>query len=178
MSPFFDRMLRAARLEPQLYEEVEHDPSALGQAVGVVVLSSVAAGVGHAIDGQGNLFVGIIGALIGWAAWSVMIWLVGTKLLPEPQTEADIGQLLRTIGFSAAPGVLRIFGFLPLIGGLVKLVASVWMLVAMIIAVRQALDYQGNGRAVLVCVIGWVVAVVIQMLILAPFALGAMFLAL
>jgi hypothetical protein len=98
---------------------------------------------------------------VGWFIWAGLTFLIGTKILPEPQTKADLGELLRTIGFSASPGVLRIFGMIPLLGGLIALAASVWMLVAMIVAVRQALDYTSTGRAVGVCVIGWLVQVAI-----------------
>lgn len=163
MSQLTDRMLRAAKLDVTLYEEVEKDQTAFSQAMLVVVISSVAAGLG-AIGriGVGGVIVGTIGALIGWYVWAFLTYVIGTKLLPEAQTKADVGQLLRTIGFSSAPGVIRIIGIIPAISGLVNLAASVWMLVAMVIAVRQALDYTTTLRAVGVCLIGWV----IQMLVL------------
>jgi hypothetical protein len=163
MSKLTDRMLRAAKLEPGLYEEVEADQSALPDAMLVVVISSVAAGVG-AIGrvGLGGILIGTIAALIGWYIWAYLTFLIGTKLLPEPQTKADMGELLRTIGFSSSPGVIRILGVIAPLSGLVNLIAAVWMLTAMVIAVRQALDYKTTIRAVGVCLIGWV----IQMLIL------------
>jgi len=89
------------------------------------------------------------------------VYIIGTKVLPEPQTRSDLGELLRTTGFAASPGLLRVLGVIPLIGGLIMPAVTIWMLVAMIIAVRQALDYQSTGRAVVVCLIGWVVFVVI-----------------
>jgi len=168
MHQLWDRMLRAAKLEPALYEEVEHDKTATGQALAAVALSSVAAGLGGVGLGLPGLIGSAIAALISWFLWSLVVYLVGTKLMPEPQTEADLGQLLRTIGFSASPGVLRIFAFIPLLGWLISTIAGVWMLVAMVIAVRQALDYQSTGRAVLVCVIGFVAAMIVQFLVLAP----------
>lgn len=165
MSPYFNRMLRAAKLEPALYEEVEHDTSAMGQAMGVVVLSSVAAGIGSISAGVGQgLVLGIITSLISWFIWAGLTYVIGTRLLPTPQTEADYGQLLRTIGFSSSPGLIRVIGIIPGLSGLVSLVASVWMLVAMVIAVRQALDYTSTWRAVGVCLIGWIVQLVIMVL--------------
>lgn len=177
MNQLFDRMLRAARLEPSLYEEVEHDRTATGQAMAVVLMSSVAAGLGGIAFGLPGLFAGALAALVSWFLWSAIVYLVGTRLLPEPQTEADLGQLLRTIGFSAAPGVLRIFAFIPLLGWLVSTAASIWMLVAMVVAVRQALDYRSTGRAVAVCLVGFVGAMIVQAIILLPFGLAAAFFA-
>jgi hypothetical protein len=162
MTSFKDRMIRAAKLDVDLYEEVEADKGAMGQAMTVVILSSVAAGTGSlGMDGSGNVLVGTIGALVGWYIWAYLTYFIGTKFLPEPQTSADHGELLRTIGFSSSPGLIRILGIIPGVGGLIFLVASIWMLVAMIIAVRQALDYKSTFRAVGVCLVGWT----IQMLI-------------
>ena len=162
MGGFISRMIRAAKLDVQLYEEVEADQSAMGQAMGVVVLSSVAAGIGSSgVLGLGGMFAGVIAALVGWFIWAYLTYFIGTKLLPEPQTRADHGELLRTIGFSSSPGLIRVFGIVPALAGIVFLVAAIWMLVAMVIAVRQALDYTSTMRAVGVCLIGWIVQGVI-----------------
>nr|HID58741.1 hypothetical protein [Desulfobacterales bacterium] len=156
MTSLKDRIIRAAKLDVHLYEEVEADTEATGQAMGVVVLSSIAGGVGSiGTGGLGGVLMGTIAALTGWCIWAYLTYLIGTKLLPEPQTKADYGELLRTIGFSSSPGLVRVLGIIPGLAGLVFLVASVWMLVAMVIAVRQALDYQSTLRAVGVCIIGW-----------------------
>ena len=172
MTSFLERMLRAAKLDVNLYEEVEADTGAMRQAMGVVVLSSVAAGIGG-IDtgGLGGLLMGTIAALIGWYIWAFLTYYIGTKFLPEPQTRADLGELLRTIGFSSSPGLIRILGIIPGLGGVVFLVASIWMLVAMVIAVRQALDYESTLRAVGVCVIGWIIQTLIFVLLF--FILGS-----
>ena len=176
MANLIDRMVRASKLDINLYEEVEADKSSMGQAITVVVISSVASGIGTiGILGIQGLIVGTISALIGWLVWAYLTYLIGTKLLPEPQTKADVGELLRTIGFSSAPGVLRIFGFIPLVGAIISFVASIWMLVAMIIAVRQALDYKSTWRAIGVCVIGFVVYLVIIALIFSVLGLPAAF---
>jgi len=156
MSSFVDRVVGAARLDARVYEEVEADPSAMGQAMAVVVAAALAAGIGSLRGGATGAVVAVVGGLVGWFAWAIVTWLIGTKLLPEPTTSADLGQMLRTIGFSAAPGVLNVLGIIPLLGWLVTFVAWVWQLVAMVVAVRQALDYKSTGRAVLVCFIGWV----------------------
>lgn len=166
MASLTDRMIRAAKLDITLYEEVEADKGAMGQAVGVVILASVAAGIGYVgTTGIAGLIFGTIAALVAWFVWAFLTFFIGTKLLPEPQTQADYGELLRTIGFSSSPGVLRVLGIIPLLGAIVNIVVAIWMLVAMVIAVRQALDYKSTGRAVGVCLIGWVV----QTLIIALF---------
>ncbi|MES1938775.1 hypothetical protein T5B8_00960 [Salinisphaera sp. T5B8] len=159
-------MIGAAKLHAPTYEEVEHDRGATGQAALIVVLASLAAGIG-AIGGGGigYLLLNAVAALLGWLIWAALIWAIGTKLLPEAQTEADVGQLLRTLGFAATPGLLRIFGIIPVIGTLVVFVVSIWMLATTVIAVRQALDYQSTLRAVGVCIVGWL----IQLLILGLF---------
>ncbi|MCH7764057.1 MAG: YIP1 family protein [Candidatus Marinimicrobia bacterium] len=171
MTGFQDRMLRAAKLDVNLYEEVEADTGAIRQAMGVVVLSSIAAGIGSiGTGGLGGILMGTIAALIGWYVWAYITYYIGTKFLPEPQTKADLGELLRTIGFSSSPGLIRVLGIIPGLGAVVFLVASVWMLVAMVIAVRQALDYESTLRAVGVCVIGWIIQALI--LVLLFFILG------
>jgi hypothetical protein len=158
MASFTDRMIRAAKLDAALYEEVEADKGAMGQAMGVVILSSVAAGIGTInVTGTSGLIFGTVVALIGWFIWAFLTYYIGTRLLPEPQTKADYGELLRTIGFSSSPGVLRVLAIIPALGAIINFIIGIWMLVAMVIAVRQALDYDSTWRAVGVCLIGWIV---------------------
>ncbi|MFW5775121.1 MAG: YIP1 family protein [Chitinivibrionales bacterium] len=158
MSDFGSRVGKAIMLDKGIYEEVEADSSALGQATGVVVLSSIAAGIGtYQQAGAIGLVLGLVSALLGWYIWAYLTYFIGAKLLPESQTEADHGQLLRTLGFASAPGLFRVFGIVPLLGGVVMFVASLWMLAATVIAVRQALDYTSTARAFGVCLIGWLI---------------------
>ena len=134
----------------------------MGQAMTVVILSSAAAGIGTiGAIGLKGLILGTITALVGWFIWAYLTYAIGTKLLAEPQTKADYGELLRTIGFSSSPGVLRLFGIIPMLGNTLNLICGIWMLVAMVIAVRQALDYESTWRAVGVCLIGWIVQIAI-----------------
>ena len=166
MSSLVDRMWRACKLDARLYEEVEADESSLGQAMLVIVFSSLAAGIGAiSILGIGGLLTGTISALAGWYVWAYLTYLIGTRLLPERDTEANPGQLLRTLGFASAPGLIRVLGIIPFLRPVVFFGGSLWMLVAMIIAVRQALDYRSTARAVIVCLIGWVVQVLLLILV-------------
>ena len=161
MRHFVNRIIRAGKLDVTLYEEVEHDKTAMGQAIGVIVLSSLAAGIGTFGIGLKGMGINAIGAIIGWYIWAYLTYFIGTRFLAEPQTEADHGQLLRTIGFASAPGLLRVLGIVPGIRDIVFLLTSIWMLVAMVIAVRQALDYTSTLRAVGVCLLGWIVYAII-----------------
>ena len=171
MSSLTDRMMRAARLDVDLYEEVEADQGAMGQAVTAVVLSSAAAGVATiAATGVSGMVLGTIGALLGWLVWAYLTYLIGTRILPEPQTKADVGELMRTLAFASSPGVIRVVGIVPGLMRLSFFVAGVWMFVAMVIAVRQALDYTSTVRAAGVCLIGFLVQVVILAVVFA--ALG------
>jgi hypothetical protein len=166
MSGLMNRIVRASKFDVHLYEEVEADKGAMGQAMGVVVLSSIAAGIGS--FGKGGLLgilLGVVFALIGWYIWAYLTYLIGTKVLPEPQTRADPGELLRTIGFSSSPGLIRVLGIIPGLAGVIFFAASVWMLVAMVIAVRQSLDYKSTLRAIGVCLIGWIIQSLILLLL-------------
>lgn len=173
MSNLSNRMMRAARLDVDLYEEVEADKDAMGQAVAAIILSSMAAGIATiAVRGVGGVVLEMIGALFAWVVWACLTYLIGTRILPEPQTKADVGQILRTLGFASSPGVIRVVGIVPGLMRLSFLVAAVWMFVAMVIAVRQALDYTSTVRAIGVCLIGFLVQVVILAVVFA--ALGGL----
>jgi hypothetical protein len=140
---FWQRIVRAAKLDSSLYEEVEKDNQALPQAMAVVLLSAVAAGIGSISKiGISGIFIGALIGLVAWYIWAMLTYLIGTKLLPEKETKADLGELLRTIGFSSSPGIIRVLGVI-------------------VVAVKCALDYKSIWRAVGVCLIGWVAQVLI-----------------
>jgi hypothetical protein len=169
---FLQRLVGAAALDTAIYEEVEADESATIQALAVVLLSSVAAAIGAAgMEGPrvtNVVFAGVV-SLVTWAAWAAITYQIGTRILPGMRTDANVGQLMRTLGFAATPGLLRCLGVMPAVFYPVFAVTSVWMLAAMVVAVRQALDYQSTMRAVGVCVLGWLLALVMT------FVLGMLF---
>ena len=149
-------------LEPLTFEEIEADTSATGQALTVVVFASVAAGIGAGLlFGPLALVRETLAALVGWVMWAVVTYLLGARMMPEPDTKTDMGELLRVIGFSYAPNLFNIFAFIPIIGWVVRSIVACWLLAAMVIAVRQALDYRSTARAALVVFIGWLVFVII-----------------
>lgn len=162
------RMIGAAKLDIAIYEEVEADTSATRQAMVVVVLVALATGIGTlGSGGPAGLVVGIVAGIGLWALWAWITYFVGTTLLKTAETKANWGQLARTLAFAQSPGVLKVFGFIPVLGPLVFAIASIWQLVAMVIAIRQALDYTSTWRAVGVAVIGFIPYAIVSGLVYA-----------
>jgi hypothetical protein len=153
---FVRRMLGAAMFDRRVYEDVESDPTATMPALGVVVLSSVAAGIALRA-GWSGLVVGVLASLFTWYLWALVTWWIGTRLLPTPATRATQGELLRTLGFASAPGIVQVLGVLPGLARPAFVVAALWMLATAVVGVRQALDYDSTARAIAVVGIGWLV---------------------
>lgn len=162
------RLIGAMALDRAIYEEVEADESATAQAFLVVVASSVAAGIGLRSPDT-HTFASIVFlsmlALLTWMGWALLTFEIGTRLMPERTTKSDVGELLRTIGFAATPGLLRVLGVMPDVMVPVHLVATLWMLAAMVIAVQQALDYRSTTKAVAVCGLALVLSVSIAIVL-------------
>lgn len=146
------RMLGAATLNIDTFEEVEHDETATMQAAAVVAMVAVSSAIGAAGDGGGSILFAPVAQIIAWLIWAGVTYLIGTKIFAGTATW---GEMLRTLGFAQSPGVLYLFGVLPFLGGMIRSVIAIWMLVAGVIAVRQALDFS-TGKAVLTVLIGWV----------------------
>ena len=157
------RMIGASRLDIHIFEDVEEDTSATKQALSVVLLVALATGIASmGTVGLLGLLVGVVVAVVGWAIWAWIVYFIGTKILPGHETHADWGQLARSLGFAQSPGVFRVLGVVPVVGGIIFLVASVWMLVTMVIAVRQALDYTSTLRAIGVVLLGFIPYVILM----------------
>lgn len=155
------RMIGAAMLNVATYEEVEADRTATGQAAAVVGIVAVATAIGAIGEGTGGIIAGLISAFVGWLVWSALTYVVGTRLFGGT---ADMGEMLRTIGFAQAPGVLNVLGIIPILGGLVRFVVFLWILVAVVIAIRQALDFS-TGKAVGTALIGAIAYIAIMMVV-------------
>lgn len=166
---FVQRMLGASMLDIATYEEVEHDLDATVQAAGVVVLVAICAAIGGSGDGGGGIIGRPIAQLLGWLVWSGVTFFIGTRLF---QGEATWGELLRTIGFAQSPGVLFLAGVVPLVGGLASAVAGVWMLIAGLIAIRQALDVS-TGQALITAFLGWLAFVAVGFVLTLAFGIPA-----
>ena len=160
---FAQRVKGVLLLDARTFEDIEADTTANTQALLVVVAGSLAAGLGAGVRlGFAGLLRETLGGLIGWVMWAGVTWFIGAKLLPEPQTRTNMGELLRVIGYAYAPNLFAFFAFLPALGVVVGTVVAFWLLAATIIAVRQALDYVSTLRAATVVFIGWLIFVVIQ----------------
>ena len=152
---FLNRVFRAIKIDIDLYEEVEKDKSATLQAGIVVVLSSLAAGVGALQMGASNFLIAPILSLLSWYVWAYVIYFVGVKLFGGANTKSNHGELLRTIGFSSAPGLIRIFGVTPDLMTVTFIGSAFWMLACMVVAVKSALDYDSLLKSFGVVVVAW-----------------------
>ena len=158
MASLPERMVGAMRADVKTFQEIEADPNALTQAVMVIVIAAIASLIGNIFrSGIGAGIFGLVASLIGYAVWTVMIVLIGTKLMPEPTTKADFAEGFRVIGFTASPGVFNILAIIPFLGPLISFLIGIWMLVIGVIAVREVLDYSSTGRAFIVCLIAFII---------------------
>ena len=156
---YLEKLYRAVILDSELYEEVEADKTLTRQALMTVALVAMIEGIFSLGAQNQGLLIGlsqsILGSITRWVMWAFFIAFVGTRILPEPETESNTGELLRTLGFAYAPGVLYVFSSLPIIGSIVQLLVPLWQLAAMVVAVRQALDFSSTTRAIGVCVVAF-----------------------
>jgi hypothetical protein len=168
-------MVRASQLDTSLYEEVERDTTQTNNALIVVVISALASGIGSAIGAVSNpqagnavlaLVAGLVGAVVAWAVVTGFIYLIGTRLFGGTATW---GEVMRTVGYANAPGVLNILGFIPVLGGLIRLAVSIWVIVTTVVAIRQALDVS-TGKAIVAGILGWICGAIVLAIIFAIFA--------
>jgi hypothetical protein len=169
MASLGERMVGAMKADVKTFQEIEADPGAIGQAVTVIVIAGVAALIGNVFrSGVFGGMMALILSLISYALWSLLVVLIGTKLMPEPSTKADFNEAFRVIGFTAAPGVFNLLAIIPFLGPLISLVIAIWTLIIGVIAVREVLDYSNTARAIIVCLIAMVVVWVVTVLVLTP----------
>ncbi len=169
---FIDRVIRALIFDPNVYEEVEKDKSAMVQALIVVFLSSLARGIyTYKLGDYKDLLVGTITSFVLWILLSLLIYIIGTKLFPESETRTDQAEIIRVLGFASAPGIFRVFAIIPHLTPFVFLIVWVWILVAMIVAVRQALDFKNTWNAIWVCVVGLIAYWLVYIILLFAFGL-------
>src|SRR5215467_7818140 len=174
MADLTGRMIGAAQADVKTLTEIEADPNAFTQAIIVIVIAGVASLIGDIFRGGIGLgIVALISSLLAYFLFSFFVFLVGTKMMPEPTTKADFNETFRTVGFAASPGVLNVLAIIPFLGPLISLLIAIWSLVIGVIAVREVLDYSNTGRAIIVCLIAFVVCLIVYSLLLIPI-MGAM----
>lgn len=167
MNRFLNRLIRAAKLDVSLYQEIIEDAGTLNQALIVVLIYSMAVGYGSfGRAGAIGANIGMITTLLGWYVWAFSTYIVGARMLPEARIQPDRKALLRVMGFASAPGILRVLGFIPGFGIVVLLAAAGWMIAAATVGVKQALNYESTARALGVCIIGLIISAVFQGLLI------------
>lgn len=174
MASLGERMVGAMKADVKTFQEIEADPTAIGQAVTVIVIAGVAALIGNLF--RAGVLVGVMSlvlSLVGTALWSLLVVLIGTKVMPEPTTKADFAEAFRVVGFTAAPGVFNVLAIIPFLGPLISFVVWLWMIVIGVVAVREVLDYSNTGRAIIVCLIAGLLAWIISMIVLTPLLIGS-----
>ena len=164
---FLNRIYRSIKIDPEVFDEVQKDKNATIAAGIVVVLSSLAAGIGASHLGTINFFLAPVLSLVTWFVWAYIIYFVGVKLFPDLKTKTTHLALLRSIGFSSAPGMIRIFGFNGDLMTVMFVGSAFWMLVCMVVAVKQTLNYKSLWKALGVVIIAWLTQAFILIIILA-----------
>jgi hypothetical protein len=169
MADLRGRMIGAMQADVKTLTEIEADRTAVGQAVTVIVIAGLAALIGNIFrTGVIGGVIAMVMSLVGYALFSLMVYLIGTKLMPEPATKADFSETFRVVGFAASPGVFNIAAIIPFLGPLISMLVGIWSLVIGVIAVREVLDYSNTGRAIIVCLIAVLACAIVWMLLLLP----------
>ena len=174
MADLTGRVIGALQADVKTLAEIEADPGAMGQAVTVIVIAGVAALIGNFFrSGVTAGVIGLIASLAGYALFSFLVFLIGTKLMPEPATKASFNEAFRVIGFAAAPGVFSVLAIIPYLGQFISFVLGIWSLVIAVVAVREVLDYSNTGRAIIVCLIAAVICWIVLAILLLPLVAAA-----
>ena len=176
-----DRIMRAIRLDWTVFREIAEDQNAMTEAAIIVAVVTFLSGIGTFIGsliadvGFGSALLGFLstwlisGILLGWILWAVLTYFVGTMLF---QGKTDIPEMMRVLGYANAPNLLGIFGFIPCVGWLIALAGAILSLIAGVIAVREAMEFD-TTKAIITVVISWVIAFIISLIIGGILGVGA-----
>jgi hypothetical protein len=163
---FLDRLYRAAKLDVTLYDEVAADTKTMFQSMMAVFVYSAASAYGNfGRAGVAGINFGMITTFFGWYVWAFSTYFISVRLLPETQTAGDRKSVLRAMGFATSPGIIRLLALIPDTGGVVFVVASIWMIVAAVVAVKRVLNFESTPRAAAACIIGWIISAIFQGLV-------------
>jgi hypothetical protein len=164
---FLNRIYRSIKIDPEVFDEVQKDKHATIAAGAVVVMSSLAAGIAASHLGAVNFFLAPVLSLVTWFVWAYIVYFVGVKLFPDVKTKTTHTALLRSIGFSSAPGMIRILGFNEDLMTVMFVGSAFWMLACMVVAVKQTLNYKSLWKALGVVIIAWFTQAFLLIIILA-----------
>ena len=174
MDVIIDRARRVIQLQQPVYRTIARDPNATQQAAIVVAVVAIASAIGGAGEGFGGIFAGLIGAFLGWLIYAGLAWFFGTNIFGTPTTVTNWESLLRTLGYAQAPGILSIFGFIPILGWIAALVGSVWAVVTAIVAIRETLGFS-TGRAIITAIVAAIASGIVAAIIGLLFGVGINF---
>ncbi len=167
-----ERVLGVLKLDVATFESIEHDQNATAESAIVVAIVALLGGIGNFLDtGMTGLIYGVVLAFVTWILWSAVTFVVGTKLFGG---KADLGEMLRVLGYAQAPGALNLLVAIPILGGFIGFIALIWTLVVGVVAVRQGLDFS-TGKAVITVIIGFFVVAILSVVIGSILGVGAAF---
>jgi hypothetical protein len=172
MTQFFRRFIGVLVLDATAFEDVEADSHAAMQSVAVVMLACLGGGIAVVGLGGASLLGFLAGAVIvlgAWLMWVTAVAALGTITFAEANTASNLKELLRTLGFAAAPGVFLAFAAMRAAAPFVVALVSIWMIAAAVLGLRQALDYRSTTRAIAVSAVGWIISLGILALVSAMF---------
>jgi hypothetical protein len=169
MADLTGRIAGAMKADVATLTEIENDPNAMGQALTVIVIAGIASLIGNIIRaGIGAGIFGLVSSIVGYLLFSLFVYLIGVKVMPEPATKADFNETFRVLGFAAAPGIFNVLAIIPILGVFISFVIWIWSLVIGVVAIREVLDYSNTGRAIIVAVIAWLVCMIVYFVVLTP----------
>jgi hypothetical protein len=169
MADLTGRMVGAMKADVKTLAEIEADPAAFGQAVTVIIIAGVASLIGNVF--RAGILAGLFHlctAIVGYALFSLFVYLIGVKVMPEPATKADFNETFRVVGFAASPGVFNILAIIPFLGVLISMLVGIWGLVIAVIAVREVLDYSNTGRAIIVSLVAGIACLIVLSFVIVP----------
>ena len=128
-----NRAIRAALLRGGLYHELTDEPEEIFYALAIVVLSGITLGAGTQYvqlpkwEGASIwlfVFFSVWARIVGWFLWAGIAYIVGTKAFGG---QAGYRRLLRSIGLTYTPGVLALFGGIPVVGPFLLGLSFLWI---------------------------------------------------
>jgi len=174
-----NRAMRASLLDRELYKEVEEDTSLDREALMIVVIVSVASGIAAFITSLYRQQIGtavlglIVPSVVGIANYYIWAYVTQFIAINMYESETDIGELLRVLGYASVPRLISLFGFIPCLGPVLSFAGGIWALAAGYIGIQEALDLDTTDTVVTV-ILGWLAIMIISGLVTTILGIGAL----